>query len=518
MSDFLSSSFAQSIKETAPAPKTLGKRLLDAGVTEEGAHHFSEVIKNGGDFVFDAEKEAHFPHRNIAINALDLLLNAADGKTFKSFILVSLNNQICSENPSKNTVTGKMPDGTFAEQKAESGMRPYDLSALTEGRIRVKAECFGLKHYQPGEENLAGLADCIESSGASKLEFTETDISPFAEKLREGMTAGRITQLSVNHCVASEDAIQKMASGIKESSLTRLEMQDIWNKDGRAPLADIIEALPPSVTYLNLDDNQLRYEDDQKLLIKKLPDLKALRHLGLAYNDILSGSLRQIAHALPASLETMSLKENADILDMGTLTLINAMSTKNRLLHKTSMFERNEYGYILTRTGEETQQKMREAEEANKVVYMEKVQRDKAAEIAYLQSGKTVEEKLSEAQSPEEVKGLIFEAYAFGNVGDALKRMQEVKATFTPEDLAKENKDGLRVIDILSVTRKIPELMSDKLIAGTKNLTAAYEMLCDTDKKLFDGKNGRPTFLRLKNQIMAAAVRQKISAAKDVRR
>ena len=83
MSDFLSSSFAQSIKETAPAPKTLGKRLLDAGVTEEGARHFSEVIKNGGDFVFDAEKEAHFPHRNIAINALDLLLNAADGKIWR---------------------------------------------------------------------------------------------------------------------------------------------------------------------------------------------------------------------------------------------------------------------------------------------------------------------------------------------------------------------------------------------------------------------------------------------------
>ena len=119
MPGFLSSSFAQSTKEAAPAPKTLEERLLDAGVTEEGAHHFSEVITNGGDFVFDARKEAHFPHRNIAINALDCLLKAADGKTFKSFILVSLNNKICSEDPSKITVTRKMPDGTLVKQKAE---------------------------------------------------------------------------------------------------------------------------------------------------------------------------------------------------------------------------------------------------------------------------------------------------------------------------------------------------------------------------------------------------------------
>ncbi len=517
MSDFLSSLFSQKTKETAPAPKTLQERLLDAGVTEEGARHFSEVIKNGGDFVFDAEKEDHFPHRNIAIDALDLLLNAADGKTFKSFILVSLNNQICSGDPSKAVFLKRMPDGRFAEQKAEPGMRPYDLSALTEGRIRLKAECFGVENCPLENGETAGLANFIETTGASKLEFRDMDISPFAEKLREGMTAGRITQLSVNYCIVPEDAIQKMASGIKESSLTRLEMQYICNKE-ETPINDIIEALPPSVTYLNLDNNRLQYDGGLEILIEKLPDLKALRHLGLANNDIQWNSLRRIAYALPASLETMSLKENGDITDRGTLTLINVMSTKNRLLHKTSMFERNKYGYILTKTGEETQQKMREAEEANKVVYMEKVQRDKAAEIAYLQSGKTVEEKLSEARTPEEVKGLIFEAYAFGNVGDALKRMQEVKATFTPEDLAKENKDGLRVIDILSVTRKIPELMSDKLIAGTKNLTAAYEMLCDTDKNLFDGKNGRPTFLRLKNQMMAAAVRQKISAAKDVRR
>ncbi len=515
MPGFLSSLFAQSTKETVPAPKTLEERLLDAGVTEEGARHFSEVIKNGGDFVFDARKEAHFPHRDIAIGALDLLLNAADGKTFKSFILVSLNNQICTEDPSKITVSKRMPDGTLVKQKAEPGMiRPYDLSALTEGRIRVKAECFGLKRYQPGEENLAGLADCIEASGASKLEFRETDISPFAEKLREGMTAGRITQLSVNFCDASEDAMQKMASGIESSSLTRFEMQ-MLNKGVGASLAGIIEALPPSLTYLALDNNMLR-DAEKSALIKKLPDLKALRHLGLGDDEIKTRDIQQIASALPASLETMSLKENASILDEGTLALVDAMNTKNRLLHKTALFETDEFNFSLT--GSAARKKAEEAEEANKAVYMEKVQRDKAAEIAYLQSGKTVGEKLGEARTPEEVKGLIFEAYAFGNVGDALKRMEDVKGTFTPEDLAKKNKDGLRMIDVLSVTRKIPELMTDKLIAGTKNLTTAYEMLCDTDKKLFDGKNGRPTFLKLKNQIMAAAVKQAVAAKRFERK
>ena len=161
MPGFLSSLFAQSTKETVPAPKTLEERLLDAGVTEEGARHFSEVIKNGGDFVFDARKEAHFPHRDIAIGALDLLLNAADGKTFKSFILVSLNNQICTEDPSKITVSKRMPDGTLVKQKAEPGMiRPYDLSALTEGRIRLKAECFGVENC-PLENGETAGRPCI---------------------------------------------------------------------------------------------------------------------------------------------------------------------------------------------------------------------------------------------------------------------------------------------------------------------------------------------------------------------
>ncbi len=515
MSGFLSSLFSQKTKETAPAPKTLEERLLDVGVTEEGAKHFAEVIENGGEFVFDARKEAHFPHRNIAINALDCLLKAADGKTFKSFILVSLNNKICSEDPSKITVTRKMPDGTLVKQKAEPGMiRPYDLSLLTEGKINVSTDCFGVKKCLLEDNEAAGLAGFMEKTAPSELDFREVDINPFIKNASKGLDEGKITRFSADFCELSEENKHDLALSMERSNLTLFHMQ-MLNKGVGKPLTCLIEALPPSVTDLSLDDNMFT-DDEKKALIKKLPDLKALRRLSLESCEIRTWDIKKMAAALPPSLETVSLKGNSQIMDEGTTALIHAMETKNRLLHKTALFK-DEWGDVGL-TGNSVRAQMAKTETENKNFYMEKAQRDKAEKIAYLQSGKTVEEKLNEAKSPEEVKGLIFETYAFGNVGDALKRMQELKATFTPEDLSKENKDGLRVIDVLSVSRKIPDLISDKLIAGTKNLTAAFNMLCDTDKKLFDGQNGRPTFAKVKNDVMAAAVKQTIAAKRFERK
>ena len=59
--------------------------------------------------------------------------------------------------------------------------------------------------------------------------------------------------------------------------------------------------------------------------------------------------------------------------------------------------------------------------------------------------------------------------------------------------------------------RQTKTLMRPEVYGNAKDYQSAYDSLPETEKKMFDGRDGRPSFLKMKNQVMAAAVKKALA-------
>ena len=87
-------------------------------------------------------------------------------------------------------------------------------------------------------------------------------------------------------------------------------------------------------------------------------------------------------------------------------------------------------------------------------------------------------------------------------------RLKELNGRFSAADLTRENDDGMRLLDVFSVKRKIPEVVSADFLESAKEVEPVYEALSATDRKLFRGSDGRPSMQKIKNKIMAQTVQR----------
>ena len=110
------------------------------------------------------------------------------------------------------------------------------------------------------------------------------------------------------------------------------------------------------------------------------------------------------------------------------------------------------------------------------------------------------------------------EASANGDINKVYDELAKENKTLTAEDYRQKNAEGYRLIDALAYSKQLNKVFAPQHWNNAKDMQTVFDMLSDIHKAQLDGKDGRPSFKVLKNQVMAAAVRQKISAAKDVRR
>ncbi|MGN0905132.1 MAG: hypothetical protein ACI4PW_08260 [Alphaproteobacteria bacterium] len=485
MPSFLSSVFKR--PEPLPPPPTFEEELLALGVTPEGAKHYAdEMVKTPVCLDFDARHEAYFPHRAVAVSAFARLLKEVKGREISAVHLRTMNNALTEE------------------QKA-MGAEKYDISPLLSRDSGIKAGQLTMHDCALLPEEMAGLFERLPEMGVTSLWFRSTDLSPAIPAIAEALESGQITQMCSSFCTIDEPAMKRLAQGVEKSRLSHFEMQMV-NKGCGKEFPYLIEALPPSLKHLSLRDHYLRHAE-KDALIEKLPDLKGLKYLNVNECDLRTGDAERIARALPRTVEHLNIGANHSIMDEGVQAFIDRMNSGDSALYKTGMFD-NEDGFSTSLASYGMRGKLAATEEARKEAALQKAQKDKAEEIAYAKSGVTVEEKLQSAKTPAEVKGLMFEAARFGDVGQALMRLKELNGRFSVADLTRENDDGMRLLDVFSVKRKIPEVVSADFLESAKEVEPVYEALSATDRKLFRGSDGRPSMQKIKNKIMAQTVQR----------
>lgn len=98
--------------------------------------------------------------------------------------------------------------------------------------------------------------------------------------------------------------------------------------------------------------------------------------------------------------------------------------------------------------------------------------------------------------------------------GVAFVRFRPVEragGTLTEKDLKSENDKGETFVQACFKMKQVETLMRPDVYGNAKDYQAAYDALPEAGKKGLDGCDGRPGFLKMKNQIMAAAVKKALA-------
>lgn len=489
MASFLKSIFGQSKNKQAEEPKkpSLKEELLALGVTEEGADHLVGELEKKKGFEFNGGRPSLFPSMDIAAQAFNRIIPELKNKELTALHLRKINNE---------------------------GKEKFNLDLLTDGSLNLKAGQLYMEDCSVSSDFVSAMMKQLPAMGTTSLWLKEMDMRESAETLSDYLTGGNVKDLVLRQCRLDKQAVPVLAKGMAASDFRLLDLQNI-NENKLLDLSLLIDALPPSVEILYLQGNSLT-EKETDSLAKKLPDMKGLRHLKMSFCDLDTADLLKIAPVLPPSLESINLGNNPQITDEGTLALIKRMEQDNSVLHDVSMFQHERW--ILGATTTVVRHKLKETEETCKAKYLEKTQEQKASEISRLRDDLPLKERLGSAKTPAEFKSLLPEALAAKETQTVLNKMKEANIKLSSQELLTVKENGRTLLDEFSTQRKIPQILSPDFMANVKDFTETYNALSATDKKLFDGKDGRPTFQSAKNLVMAAAVKSAVARKNIVQR
>ncbi len=314
-------------------------------------------------------------------------------------------------------------------------------------------------------------------------------------------TATNITKLSLNpHWLYNED-LPVLKNGLppnlKDFSLSAVETYG-------PRIGDVTGALPEGLETLNLNGMRFEQASDITALQKSVGTLKSLSFKDCTFQDP-----AMQAYALAYLLENTPVEQ---LTIAGTETNLSEQHINSMM----DVFERHSSMIVkLDFPGIRLSKKTKE-----RINKLEETRQKMTGKVSYNHS-ETKPEKSNEetaaSRSPEEERKftLFKEASANGDINKVYDELAKENKTLTAEDYRQKNAEGYRLIDALAYSKQLNKVFAPQHWNNAKDMQTVFDMLSDIHKAQLDGKDGRPNFKVLKNQVMAAAVRQKISAAKD---
>ena len=260
------------------------------------------------------------------------------------------------------------------------------------------------------------------------------------------------------------------------------------------PTADIVASLPDGLEALTLDNLKFREEGDVLALKGVTRSLKSLnlKNCHLAEPKLYTGLLKRLLENTPVERLSISGQE-AGLTDENVNAMLDAFEQPSYMLTTLEFPD--------AALSPETKARIRRLESGRKKM----TERTDAPAAGF--SAKTPEEERS---------ALLFrEASANGDINKVYDELAKENKTLTAEDYRQKNAEGYRLIDALAYSKQLNKVFAPQHWNNAKDMQTVFDMLSDIHKAQLDGKDGRPNFKVLKNQVMAAAVRQKISAVKD---
>lgn len=324
------------------------------------------------------------------------------------------------------------------------------------------------------------LASNLKNSGVRKLEFTFMNDNDLA--FLEDLPLESLEELTISNCGLTGRDLTFIAPKIAASSLKSLDLQG--NNPRGQGLTDLINALPPTLTELNLSEITLGVSEVKRLAdkVKTMPNLK---FLSLSECHMGSSSLDVLLPALPSSVTLFDISDN--ILDGDALKKLVGH------LKKPGCFISDTYasGQYEMDIPDSVAEELRQAEDNNRKAFYLHKEQAKAAEIF---------------KEPAAFKNPLHKAVAEGTIDTVFETMIKDGRTLTSADL-QSVEQGKTFVEACILQRRANALMQPKLYADAKDYQNVYDALPEKEKAKFDGKDGRPSFVKMKNQIMSTAVK-----------
>lgn len=470
---FLASIFG---KRKTAADKDLIFSELDQSfvMTDKMAAEITQSIINGGRVVFsEAEKDMHD-----AAAAFKIARKYLDGRHVRALELHHM----------------------------ESGKNPLFAD------IDIRADELKLSKTFLSAEDWGRIASCVQKGDIKKLTLKDVDkdtkgahYPPFQNL--EAFVG--LDELTFNDCSLRDVEFSELANRlISKSSLKKLNLGKNYARN--SGLNDLFKALPDTLEELNLHQTPMcgKYggRETLEILADKVEKMPNLKVLDLSDCDLDADDLRLLMPKLPPSLKVFNLKDDHRMTDEGLKVVIEKLKAPN-----CNITETNAANFWARSISADLKEELKQAEQANAAASMAVIQRQKAAKIAEAKGEKPLNERIREADAAA-VKTLLHPAVQTGLLPDVFDRMKALNVTLTEKDLNAKNDKGETFVQACIKMKQVETLMRPEAYAGAKDYQAVYNSLPDAGKKMFDGKDGRPAFVKMKNQLMANAVKKAVSA------
>ncbi len=454
------------IKKTDTA--ALKRDLEEIGVCEDGAAHYASLfaLDVPFDFVFTPRNREYFKNGEIAGEAFERLLPEINGRRFSSFFVEDIGHRM------------KCPD--FIAGKSVS----FQTDSLTVRWSKVP------------EENLSGFLDMVGKTGATRLNLRQTKLILKDDAFVCFLNDKKIESLTYS---VSDDGMDGFLEKLGETKLKKFDMSYSDAREKGLSLA--FSRLPPTLEALGTECNIIGEGAVLDALCTGIRPLR-LKELNLQCCSLTNTSLEKLIEAFPPELESLNIGNNTNITDKSGNLLLKRLKRPDCIIRKLDID-----GMFGMSKG--LQKELREAAQDNDDRYMQKLQCQKAEQIAKTKEGLRIKNAVKNA-SKENIKSLLHDALEYGAADAAFDKMRETGAVLTLKDALATNKDGKTLLEACRDMGKLPQLMAPEMFGNVKDFKEVFDALSEKDKRLYDGKDGRPTLQQAKNKIMAEAVRRSL--------
>lgn len=440
------------------------------------AERISRSIAEGGDVVFsDAERDVD------AAEAFRISKDFLNGKPLKS---LTLDYYIHEKSP--------LLDGT-------------DIHA---DKLIINRSYLAEKDW----DKIAGFIEKGNIKSLTVYDVNKAEKNPYPPFQHLHSMQG-LEELCFEDCALRDSDFTTLATElVSKSALKKLFLPRNFARD--KGLNDIIRALPDTIEEFGLSRTPLsaKYgaKETLEILADKVEKMPNLKVLDLSDCDLDANDLKMLMPKLPPSLKVFNLKDDREMTDEGLKVVIDNLRNPNCRITETNASDCWMYSFP-----EELKRRLKKAEKSNAAVALVSTQKRKADEIAKAKGEKTLAERIKEADA-KTVKTFLHSAVQNGLLPETFNRMAAMGVTLNAQDLNSTNKDGETFVQSCVKMKQVETLMRPEMYGNAKDYQNVYNALPDSGKKMFDGRDGRPAFSKMKNQVMANAVK-KMVANKSVR-
>ncbi len=364
------------------------------------------------------------------------------------------------------------------------------------------------------EKDWASLPSKIMNGGIKEIAFKDISktwdmktMKAYPHPFMEGLLNVKgLEGLSFENCSLFDEDVSAIArSLVKSSSLKKLTVAK--ERARGKGVSDLIAALPPTLEELNLSGIPFGGKGADKGLFEslcgKIREMPELRSLHLAECALESEDLKRLLSVLPPAVRRINLEKNEALDDKDIRRTADYLRRPECFITEARFFS------PFLRPGRFSSgacQEIYTAQQANANALARDESRKLKNAGARARGEKTFEEKLADIPV-RNIPEILHDALKEGALEAALLRMEAGGVKLRPADMEMKNEEGKSLAEACLESKLLPLLMKPERHESPKAYQAAYDALPESGKILFDGKDGRPSFQKMKNALMAEAVR-----------